>query len=158
VADTLYLAFLTTLLLAVALAAAVVQPEWAHDLSLDRWDVSALDVVFGDGPAACKQHEDARAMERLLGERQRIVNDLLEGRMTAAEAADAFRRLNEHYGKRYAESGGGPSEEECVRRHLLRWVRAALRERSPHTAEYRAALIESELRGGERPEAAGATP
>jgi hypothetical protein len=145
VADALYLAFLTGLLLLVALAAALVQPDWAHDLGLDRGDVPV--ALFAQGEKGCGRDERLEVLDRLLTERQRVVNDLLDGRLTAVEAADAFRRLNDEYGKpAYYDTSAGASEEECLHRHLLRWVWAGLQNRSPQTADYWVAQYEAELR------------
>jgi hypothetical protein len=138
-------AFLTGLLLLVALAAALVQPDWAHDLGLDRGDVPV--ALFAHGENGCTRDERLAALDQLLTERQRVVNDLLNGRLTAVEAADAFRRLNERHGKpAYYDTSAGASDEECLHRHLLRWVRVALQNRSPRTADYWLAQFEAELR------------
>ena len=143
-ADALYLAFLTGLLLLVALAAALVQPDWAHDLGLDRGDAPVTLLAPGENAGA--RDERLEALDRLLTERQRVVNDLLDGRLTAVEAADAFRRLNDEYGKpAYYDTSAGASEEECLQRHLLRWVRTALQNRSPESADYWVAQYEAEL-------------
>jgi hypothetical protein len=159
VADMLYLAFLTTLLLLVVLAAALLQPEWAHDVCLDRWDVKSLDGALVPGAEGCNPDDRMRVLDQLIAERHRIVSDLVEGRLTPSEAADAFRRLNEQHGTpHYYDTSSGASEEECVHRHLLRWVRIALQQRSPDTADYLAAQIEAELRHHRFEARAGSTP
>lgn len=147
-ADMLYLAFLTTLLLLVALAAALVQPEWAHDLGLDGWNTKALEAaLFPECTSADEQGDEVRALQQLLRERQCVVDDLLDGRVTVCEAVEAFRRLNERYGRpQYYINSAGGSQEKCLHRHLLRWVRTALETRSPGSADYLAAQFESELR------------
>jgi hypothetical protein len=144
----LYLAFLTTLLLLVALAAALVQPEWAHDLGLDGWNTKAVEAtLFPEHTATDEFDDEVRTVQQLLQERQRVVDDLLDGRVTACEAVEAFRRLNERYGKpRYDINSVGGSQEEYLHRHLLRWVRTALETRSPGLSDYLVAHFESELR------------
>ena len=86
---------LVSILLAVVLAAAVVQPEWARDVGLDPYVEQALEywglVLHVPGIEPGPRVE---AMDRRYYAKERISLEVLDGRLTLLEAAALFRQLN----------------------------------------------------------------
>ncbi len=123
-----HLTAMALILVLVALAAALLRPERARDLSPDDdWKL--------------------RAVGRRIQEKERIAGELIDGRLTLFEAAARFRRLNaEPPAAPPPLSYPGDSEEERLCRQVIRWASHRLQERDPGRANDRAAAWEEELR------------
>lgn len=123
-ADILRLAFLLVTIVTLTLAAALLQPEWAHDLGLEGWDLRR-EASEGDGqaPLMLAPDEHDLAIQQRIHEKERVVEDVLQGRLTLAEALGRFRRLNEVH-PRAAGSACDSRDEDL--QQLLSWIRAAL--------------------------------
>ena len=87
------LALMLALVLFVALAAALQQPEWARDLGLDeaRASVAAVKCLFVDDPEWSAPN---RSMIESSAAKNRTTLLLIDGRLTLFEAAAHFRLLN----------------------------------------------------------------
>jgi hypothetical protein len=116
-------------LVSVALAAALLQPEWASDLSIKKWSLSASPhgPPSWEGPTYLPAPETP-AVNRRIQEKQRVIGELLDGRRTFFETAAIFRRLNDEYPKLppYPNTPGD-SDEERICWQVLIWVRGTLR-------------------------------
>ena len=107
-------------LVAVALVAALLEPEWAADLGLrgDGLAFLAGDATEWDDNSS---PEETEALVARLAAKRDIAHVLLDGRLTLFEAAALFRRLNR-------EAGGdvlgwpGDTEEERVCRSVIAWA------------------------------------
>jgi hypothetical protein len=86
---------MVVILLAVVLAAALVQPEWARDLRLQQCieTARAYGVIWLEVPSQGPAPQ-SRALDRRAFAKERIIVKLLDGRLTLFEAAAQFRCLN----------------------------------------------------------------
>ena len=92
-ADLFRLAVVVLALAAVALVAALLEPEWARDLGLDEYEVDP----FGNRRRAERTPRSMKAISRDAAaspRRTRAVAALFDGRLGLFEAAATFRRLN----------------------------------------------------------------
>jgi hypothetical protein len=124
VADILRLAFLLVTIVTLALAAALLQPEWAHDLGLAGWDLRR-EASEGDGqaPQMLEPDEHDLAIQQRIHEKERVVDDVLQGRLTLAEGLAQFRRLNAVHP---LAGGPGCGSRDQDLQQLLSWIHAAL--------------------------------
>lgn len=106
-------AFMIVMLVVVALAAALLQPEWAKDLGLG----TALNTEFFNRPA----NPDLPELEARRRAKNRVVTDLIAGRLTLFEAAVLFRHWNMP-GLKLENNYRGDSEEERLCRQVIAWV------------------------------------
>jgi hypothetical protein len=144
--DWLHLAFLTVMLLAVALAAALLQPEWARDLGVEKYSACLRNQpLFADRHQSAEMRQRQEGLTRRLHDKGRIVKDLTDGRITLAEAVALFRRSNE-LNSLGAAPGSVVSEDELLYRQVISWGRGELSAKSPDAAAYRAAQWEEEMR------------
>src|SRR5579862_610708 len=96
--DLLRFVFMVVMLVAVALAAALQQPEWAHDLGLDRLMEATLpDELRRDAELERDIECRDRALKRRIAAKEACIQELIAGRITLFEAAAHFRRLNDEY-------------------------------------------------------------
>jgi hypothetical protein len=133
---------MVVLVLVVAVAAALVRPEWACDLGLGGWTNGR-----GSWPVVQPGADDL-AVQRRIREKERVARELIDGRLILFEAAALFRRLNELPPRSTVSLAlyhRGDSEEERLCRHVIEWVRTLMLRRSPYLAEVRAARLEEEL-------------
>src|SRR5689334_39515 len=93
--NTLRLIGMVVALAAVALAAALVHPQWARDLGVEG-GLTAWLPRSGDGKSA-EFKAYTGGLERRARAKQRVARQLLDGRITLFEAAALFRVLNEEY-------------------------------------------------------------
>jgi hypothetical protein len=148
-ADVSRLLSLVLALLAVALLAALLQPEWASDLGLDRGWLAPLRCEFFDPGEPSPQPEAIREILRREAVKDRAANDLIDGRLTLLEVAALFRSLNaERVGPQadLALYYPGDSEEERVCRQAIRWTKREMARRYPERADALADRLEAELR------------
>jgi len=125
----LHLTGMALILILVALAAALLQPERPRDLSWDDdWKL--------------------RAIGRRIQEKERLAGELIDGRLTLFEAAARFRRLNAEppAPPPLALSYPGDSEEERLCRQVIGWASRRLEKSDPGRANDFAGACEEELR------------
>lgn len=149
-AKLLRVACMVVLLVGTALAAAFVQPEWSRDLGLDRCGP----LVPENGPRGRSKSvtgldEGVPAIQRRIRAKARVVDELIDGRLTLFEAAALFRRLNDPSpasAAHLARDCPGDSEEERLCRQVIAWVRVTLPQRPADVADEMGARFEEELR------------
>jgi hypothetical protein len=144
--DLLRLAGMVVLVLAVVAAAALLKPEWACDLGVDG---CTLDTQGDDRSSTTLEPDaDDLAVQRRILEKERVAQELVDGRLTLFEAATIFRRLNAAPPRSTAPLAlyhPGDSEEERLCRHVIAWVRTRMVRRSPYLADVLASRLEEEL-------------
>ena len=98
--DLLRLVCLTVLIIVVAVAAALVQPEWAHDLGLNDRNLDASGWnLFSETKYRWEPSELSRALQQRILLKTEVIRELVDGQFTLAEAvALRFSRLNDEYG------------------------------------------------------------
>jgi hypothetical protein len=143
-AKFLQLLFMVVMLLVVALAAALLQPEWARDLGLEKWTSTTKAVareLFDIREPAIGPNT---AMMKTILMKERVVADLIDGRLTLFETAALFRRLNLpainlrlHY--------RGDSEEELLCQQVIQMAWIALSLPNEDAANAFAARLQEEL-------------
>jgi hypothetical protein len=127
VTDVIRLAILVAAVAAVVLVAAALQPEWAHDVGLDRVDLSWLPSVAGSRAEVLdRPDEEVRATQRRISAKNQVVEDLVAGRLTLDEATAAFRRINATSRPGGAPPQIGPETEDEASRQVMSWVRMRL--------------------------------
>jgi hypothetical protein len=144
--DLLRLAGMVVLVLAVAAAAALVHSEWARDLGVDGLALGAPEN--GWGPATIDPGEEDLAVQRRILEKNRVAQELIDGRLTLVEAAAIFRRLNAMppcSAGSLAHYCAGDSEAERLCRQVILWARTLAAGQSPYLADVTAARLEEEL-------------
>jgi len=115
--DACVFAFLL-LIIAAVLGAAYVQPQWATELGLDFWNLPEVCETMHESLQTRAELEEL-IMETLqrMALRQEIVDELLSNRLTFAEAAGKFKRLNRPTTiprlLEYAYPGMSPDEACC---------------------------------------------
>ncbi len=83
-----------------------------------------------------------------LDRRRQVVRELIEGRLSLAEAADRFRELNVCLGNRWAPCllyYPGRTEEERVCHQVIQWVRAEEKSQPDAHEEATSVRLEEEL-------------
>jgi hypothetical protein len=136
---------MVVLLLVVALAAALVQPDWARELGLHPgWaGRSGSSCVF-------PPDEKSLAMQARIAEKTRVTAQLLDGDLTLFEAAALFRRANEDGYPTLPPSLSlyqGDSEEETLCLQVIDWAEAQLLESFPRSGDWEIiAHLKDELR------------
>jgi len=145
--NLLRLAFMIVMVVVVALAAALLEPQWAQDLCLDSWTEANLQHDwFGVHPVLGELDEQDRTISKRLGAKDEVVKDLIAGRLTLFEAAAGFRRLNEEFPRAVVkESVPGVTEEEQLCRQVIAWVRVRLEVNPGEASEDFVARLEHEL-------------
>ena len=117
-----------TAVLVVALAAALLRPERADEPPSERPAVTEVEAI------QC----------RILA-KDRVVKELLDGRLTLFEAAAFFRRLNEAPPRAAGLDFPGDSDEERLCRQVIQWVRAITAKGSLDATDGSTARFEEEL-------------
>jgi hypothetical protein len=148
--NTLCLAGMLMLVLAVAVAAALLEPDWARDVGLERLAFATPGSVWDwrDDPVT-EPDEDDLAVQRRILEKERVACELIDGRLTLFEAAALFRRLNEAPPRAMDATAlrfPGDSGEERLCRLVIHWAWRRLHECYPAGADELAARYEDELR------------
>jgi hypothetical protein len=145
--NLLRLAFMIVLVVGVALAAALLEPQWAHDLSLDSWtEVNLQGEMFGVHPTPGELDEQARMVKKRLSAKNELIKELLNGRLTLFETAAGFQRLNEELpmaGDK--QSIAGVAEEERLCQQVIEWVRVELIVNPGEASEDFVARLEQQL-------------
>jgi hypothetical protein len=144
-ANGLRLTCMTVTIIVVALAAALVRPEWAGDLALKKW-IGENVWSHSQGATDAEIDQCRRAVVQRSAAKRQITWDLIDGRLTLFEAAALFRRWNEEYPRLPDPSTPGDSIEERLCRQVIEWVRLELRERHPGAVDQFCASFEAELR------------
>jgi hypothetical protein len=122
--NSIRLTGMVALLLGVLLAAALVEPEGARDLGLDPGNWTTLTKgAFGYQQTYYPPGPDNRALLQGIETKERVIEELLDGRLTLFEAAALFRHVDEQYPVRLQT----PLSSEGLCWHVLQWVRVALR-------------------------------
>jgi hypothetical protein len=134
-----------------ALTVALLQPEWSRDLGLE-----GLPRIFPDSKpsppcrTAAEMKRTVCAIDRRIDEKDRLANELIDGRLTLFEAAAHFRRLNDG-GSKFAAPLSmfypGDSEEERLCRQAISYAQHCLNQRrvGDRAADEFAARCEEEL-------------
>ena len=127
--DLVRLVFMVVMLVAVALAATLQQPEWANDLGLDQWMQAILTSNARDAKEMAREFERRdRVIQKRIDAKDACIRELIAGRLTLFEAAAQFRRVNEEYPV-MAEVpdyvSESPDEQLC--RQVIRWAQVTLR-------------------------------
>jgi hypothetical protein len=145
--NLLRLAFMMVLLIVVVLAAALLEPQWAHDLCLDSWTEATLQHdLFGSRPRIGEFEELDRTITKRINAKDQVVKDLIGRRLTLFEAAAEFRRLNEEYPQGvFKDSVPGVTEEERLCRQVIVWVRVHLEVNPREASEDFVAQLEHQL-------------
>jgi hypothetical protein len=143
--------FLSVSLLAALLAgAARLRPDWVSGLGLDG--SAPPDVrrqMEAERQRAALLDRRTEVVRRRLDAKNEIVGQLVDGRLTLAEAAAWFKALNESPADCPAVPHGefpGASEGERLCRQVMSWVRADLSRQSASQAEAMSVRLEEELR------------
>jgi hypothetical protein len=143
-AKSLRLTWMTVAIIVVALAAALLRPEWARDLGLEKWN---WESVWPNPQVTNAEIDRTRqAVDRRNATKWQITGDLIDGRLTLFEAAALFRYWNEEYPRLPDPYTLGDSVEERLCRQVIEWVQLELRERHPSAVDQVCASFEEELR------------
>jgi hypothetical protein len=142
--------FLSVSLLAALLAGvARLRPDWVSGLGLDGSGPSdvgrQMEAERQRAALLDRRHEVVR---RRLDAKNMVVGQLLDGRLTLAEAAAWFKALNESPADCPAVSHGespGASEGERLCRQVIGWVQAERAGQSASQAEATSVRLEEEL-------------
>jgi hypothetical protein len=129
--------------LTVALAAALLRPEWARDLGLPPCPRTA---TVNAPPPESEVLAMITAAQRRIEARSRIVTALLDGRITLFEAAAGFQRLNRESSIPLLMNFPGDSQEERVCWQVIQWAQLELGKRTPDAAHDFSPRFEEELR------------
>jgi hypothetical protein len=124
----LRLAGMIATVLAVATVAALFQPEGASDLGGRQWNLTELaNASLCEQGTPIPPGPESLAVMRRIDKKQRVVNELLDGRHTFFETATIFRRLNAEHPKlpTYPDIPGD-SDDERTCWQLILWVRRVL--------------------------------
>jgi hypothetical protein len=150
--NLLRLAFMIVLLVGVSLVAALLEPQWAHDLCLDSWTEATLQHdLFGSRSQIAELEERHRLIAKRLEAKDEITKDLIRGRLTLFEAAAGFRRLNEQYPLVVVDKPlPGMTEEERLCRQVIEWVRVHLLANPRDASEDFVVRLEHELSRNKR--------
>lgn len=107
-------------------AAAVADPSWVYANGLDLWNIPAEQRVVAEQEAIGRRLDQADATVRTrMALKEARVNDLLAGRATLADTADAFRSLG---------AFDGPLDGDAAVRAVVRHVRARLGDKPDQAA------------------------
>jgi hypothetical protein len=138
-ANLMRLVFMVVSGLAITLAAAAQQPDWAHRLGLEaQWS--------GDDSFYYPPDQGNDAILQRIQEKDRISKELIEGRLTLREAIALFIRLDEDSPTPASHPQYlGLSKEEVACRQIIEWVRQRVQDDSPDSARI-IARFEDELR------------
>lgn len=128
-------------LLVVAAVAALLQPAWARDLSLEGWTVE--NWLGAEQQRGTALDAGVRAEQHQLAARNRAAQRLFDGQATLFETAALFHRLDREAGRSaYRSKSHGYSDEERACRQVIDWVGTSRREGCGN----RARRLEEELR------------
>lgn len=106
--------------------AAVANPSWVYSNGLDLWNIPAEQRVVAEEEAIGRRLDQADATVRArMAAKEARVNDLLAGRSTLADTADAFRSLG---------AFDGPLDADAAVRAVVRAVRARLGDKPDQAA------------------------
>jgi hypothetical protein len=121
-------------------ALSVFRPSWAAHLGLDVWNLPELERRLA---ASERLGQELKEKDRIIMDRvtakDEVIRELMAGRLTLAEAAGHFRRLNDE--PRECRGPGvdccfpGQTETERYYRQVLLWVEIETRHCEPSQAE-----------------------
>src|SRR5262245_55903382 len=105
------------------------RPAWAAQVDLDWWSLPELceDLQHGEQESDVQEARRQAAVDRL-GARVAVIDDLRARRLTLAQAAARFRRLNATPGGRPVDLSrhmAGATEEERLCRQVIAWAEGA---------------------------------
>ena len=154
--NLLRLVFMIGMLIAVALASALQQPEWAHDLGLESWIEAALPDELRSDPEQEREFERCdRVLKMRLAVKEACIQELIAGRITLFEAAARFRRVNEEYPVASdAQEFVSESPEERLCQQVILWTRVTLRSCPSMASDDFVEQLEQELRRHKEPNGA----
>jgi len=113
-------------------AAYLVPPVLAH-CELDVWNLPYWLAIQGRAPTEDRRLEAAmRQIDERRQIRDRIIDAVLDGRMTEAEGLDGFRDLaegNPDLLRRLEITWGNLGDSDRVRQHFARWLDGAREDR-----------------------------
>jgi hypothetical protein len=135
---------MTGTIVAVAVVAALCQPEWAEELGLQSgvWRL----MWPSEQMTAERLAEGNQTVLRRREAKKQIAWNLVDGRVTLFEAAAAFRHWNNEYPQLTVPSEPGDSAEERLCRQVIEWVRKTVPERDPEGVEHYCEPLEEQLR------------
>jgi hypothetical protein len=140
VANLLRFAFLMVSGIAIALGVAVQQPGWAHQMGFQgQWGE--------DDQLYYPADETNHLIVQRIHEKNRVTEELLDGRLTLFEAAAIFLRLDQQPPTIlcHPQYVGLPKEEAACRQ-VIEWARQRMDDRSPDAAEQFVKHLEEQLR------------
>ncbi len=154
--NLLRLVFMIGMLVAVALASALQQPEWAHDLGLDPWIEAALPPELRSDPEQERDFEQRdQALKKRIAVKEACIQELIAGRITLFEAAARFRRANEEYPVvPDFQDFVSESPEERLCQQVIQWTRVTLRSCPSTASADLVEQLEQELRRHKEPNGA----
>jgi hypothetical protein len=120
------IAFCVVSLIAVALSAALHQPEWARELKVNGW--SLADPLLAEEKRSAELKQANLAEQRQLELRDRAMRSVLDGHATLFEAAAVFHRLNQDRLEAIQSEFPDCSMEEAACRQVIQWVRVETQE------------------------------
>jgi hypothetical protein len=146
--NLLRMLFMVGMVVVVALAAALQQPESARDVGMEPETALALrDELFCNCLQARKDHERDQAISRRFRAKEKISKEVIDGQTTLFEAAVEFRRWNNDYPVLPDDPLWlGDSEEERLCRQVILWVGLGLRVHPGAGSEDIVDRLEQELR------------
>jgi hypothetical protein len=144
----LRLIFMVVIALVAALAPSLVQLEWADDLGLETWRAMNLaNRQRHDEETDAARTQLREAMDRRIDKKTRVIEKLIDGRITLFETATLFRRWNEQYPRLHDDPlDCGVSEEEQACNQVILWARSRLWQCYPERADEFASRLKDELR------------
>jgi hypothetical protein len=138
-----------SLLAALLAGAARLQPDWASSLGLDECGPPEVrQQLAAERQRGTLLDRRQEVVRRRLDAKNEVVGQLLDRRLTLAEAAAWFKSLNESPADCPAAWHGefpGASEGERLCRQVISWVHAELAQQSASQAEAVCGRLEDEL-------------
>jgi hypothetical protein len=120
-----------------------VRPDLAERLNLNVWKMPEMERQIEQAQSDIDQRGTALSeVQERLGCRERIADEVAEGRMGLLEAAARFRDLNAGLPWGYP----GASDEVRCCRQVIAWVTTHVEQKSTAEAEIVAERLENELR------------
>jgi hypothetical protein len=110
----------TAALVAVAVLAALVRPEWSRDLGLPRDRLAEVANDLAGGPVPSMSAEDRERFVARYEAKKRVTRVLLERRLTLFEAAALFRRVSERWPLPSDSPSESTGEDFC--RQAITWA------------------------------------
>jgi hypothetical protein len=122
------------------------RPAWASRYGLDWWSLPEMHEQIRSGEQALLDKQaDCEAVEARIAVKAEVIDALVAGRLTLAEAAARFRKLNASAGAPPTAVKGafpGATEEERLCRQVISWTTCVGSYESAHQTRER---LEAEL-------------